>query len=340
MSAPIRRLEKLTINTIMPITRGQSSTRLPDPLSQADISPDPLEKSSSDDESSSDSDSGPLTSRADQVRDILSSLHNDILPSEFRQDIYDRIIATEKLRHINTSKSLEDCVMQDDPEATFFRLAAADTAMYECLCLARPAAVRALHFIQKLKRKMDYELDDFDALAGLPRTGGESSRSDHVRAEVGKIAKNLRDFVEIGRVDRRNRQHHERDYADCLLHVLCEVCNRDHHPSDLQPGGRRALRAGGGSGNLFQVLIGNAAGPTPDFALDALEELSEDVIAERVLQLSEVKRLLADHGAPQDFRRRVEHLTGTVDQATGPGPRSGQKRPASGNSRGKEKRLR
>ena len=305
MSAPLRRFGNLTIDTTMPTTRGQA-------YRSAQASPGAGSSSSSEDQASDNDGPGTLPVQppsaavsalqnisrtgeeipfpsmysAFRIRDILSTFSKeDEFPSEFRQDIWDKI---------QLPRTPADCVRQGDLEGTIFQLAAINKAVYESLNQAQPPHICQTHFKEKLDRELKKTLDTFDSLG--PRSGTKAQ----VLAAVKRCAANLRRLEQAGVQDQRDRQTNAQDLAGWLLNLLKEVCER-HNPTSAGPSGRLVMGS-----DLFQILIGQTSGSESMFVLDALDALPRDAVIQHSARVSEISQVLDSAGAVS-FKQRLDN---------------------------------
>ena len=267
--------------------------------------------------------------RAIEVRDILSTFDRRQFPSEFIKDkIFDRV------EYLEDPRPIEDCVEKEDLEATWFILGVNRSVMFWMLRELVPEERCAQYFAEKLKRRIDDEMEELDEL-GKEATAPPGPN----QPSVDDIAANLRTIVERVRLEQLERRHENADVAKHLVYLLHKICQRNSSGSrERSSGARRSLRGGG---NIFQILIGNAPTQVPHFALDALDVLPAHAIAEQGSGLDAVRELLIENGIRKDsiYLREFDRIRARPMPVVEPGETSsGRKRPAGGNERGEQKR--
>jgi hypothetical protein len=243
-----------------------------------------------------------LRGRAFQIRDILSTFSRNDFPSEhIKASIFDRIALLEE------PKPITDCVEKEDLVSTIFAMAVNNSAQYSILRHVFPEELCAQYFQQKLKRRIEVQIQDFDLL-DVTATGSNPPNQDHIQVQVRKIAAELNHIVTIIKDDRRNRWHGEAETATYLVSVMQAVCRRNYYPGG-RSGGRQGL-SGNRSSNLFQLLVGNASSREARFGLDALEVFSKKAIREQSEGLNVVRNLLVEQDAPQEYVRLFDEIIG------------------------------
>lgn len=363
MSPPTRQFGKLSINTQMPTTRRQalerSSGKAPDAehtssssgedVSNDEQAPRPsrsLTKSQASQSkgkeparaesiaSSTDTSPSPIMSRAYKIRDILSTFDADILPNDFRPDIF---------QGIELPRTPAVCLKQLDLEGTIFRLAVNDRAVYKSLNEAQPVQARAVGFFQKVRKHIRATFGAFDRYA----RDGSPPESSFPRPDpsVKDLGARLQHFVTIIQDGIHDRQPYgDERAAECLIYLLREVCNRNHDAFENATWRRRAPHEEDEDDrNLYQCLIGLVPTNTPLFALDTLGMLQSESLAtgDKSEQLNEIRGLLHRYQAPVAYRRALQGILDPLPGATSPtaGPQPGQKRPAAAPGRGGRKRT-
>ncbi|EAW11853.1 uncharacterized protein ACLA_006100 [Aspergillus clavatus NRRL 1] len=260
-------------------------------------------------------------SRSQKVRDIMSAFNAETLSDEFRLDL------VESADH---SRTPEQCVVQGDFEATIFRLALHDDAVYSSLCKAMPSgACAAIYFdkVQENSRRLLVEFDHYCQTGQLPE--------DQISIEVDDVVKQLRRNVNRIQQNIVSRAPHGSEGAAKALVILLEdICNRN---KDALDGNRWERVTFDGEDedqrNLYYQLIGRADETGEFFILETLEKIQPRALDQfgdrlgRILQKVEVNR------APKAYILRLSALVRTVESvsvSTG----SGQKRPATATSGG------
>ena len=362
MSSPSRRFEKLSIYTTMPTTRRQAQGRSSEKAPEPESSPSASDEDNSNEEqgassrrsrpgfqaspskgkqrrrhespgSSTETSPSPTMSRAYKTRDLLSTFDADVLPTEFRPDIFERI---------NHPRTPAECLKQLDLEGTIFQLAVNDGAVYKSLSKAQPVQARAAALFQKVSKHIRITLRAFDEYA---ENGTPPRVLPSPHPSVQDLGDRLQEFVDIIRNEVHERHPHGGERAaECVIFMLREVCNRNYDAFENNVWGRRAPRTEDADDrNLFQCLIGHPRAGSSPFALDVLKELPHAVLGTtaRREQLDEIRGLLHHHQAPVAYRRVLQEILDPPTGASGPtgGLQLGNKRPAAGTGRGGQKRM-
>ena len=362
MSPPTHRFGNLSINTQMPTTRRQAQERASGkaPVSES-ISSSSDEDGSNDEQaarltrsltksqatqskgkqparseseaSTTDTSPSPIMSRAIKTRDILSTFVEDVLPNDYRPDIFERI---------DHPRSPEQCVRQLDLEGTIFQLAVNDHAVYKSLSRAQPVKARAVGFFQKVRKQIREMLEAFDTYATTGAPPGPFLGSQPSVKDLGVRLQYFDNIIRDGVPERR--PHGTDRAAECLIYLLREVCNRNHDAFENATWRRKAPRGEDEDDrNLFQCLIGQVSTSTPLFTLDALKALPPDevVAGNKREQLDEIRGLLHRYQAPNAYRHALQSILDPLAGVSGPtaAPQPGRKRPAAGHGRGGQKRT-
>jgi hypothetical protein len=247
-----------------------------------------------------------LQDRAVQIRDILSTFSRNNFPSEHIQpNLFNRIALLDE------PKAIEDCI-GNDIVSTNFSLAVNNWAQYSILRHILPEEVCAQHFNQKLRRRINAQIEAYDALDAAARSVNPPDR-DHIRAQVGIIAAELNRITEIIQDDRAHRRQGEVKTATHLVYMMQEVCRRNY-----RPGGRSHGRhgfSGNRNSNLFQILFGNMPNCESRFGLDALKAFSKDAIMGQRAELNLLRELLVDNSTSQGYIKQFDEITGISEDA-------------------------
>ena len=242
-----------------------------------------------------------LQNRAVQIRDILSTFSRNNFPSEHVQpNLFDRIAL------FNEPKAIEDCIEIEDLVSTIFVLAVNNWAQYNILRRILPEKVCAQHFTQKLRRRIDAQIEAYDVLDDAARSVNPPDR-DHIQAQVGIIAAQLNHITTIIQDDRAHRRQGEVETATHLVYMMQAVCRRNYCPGDRSDG--RHESSGNRNSNLFQILFGNMPNCESTFGLDALKVFSKDAIMEQYAELNLLRALLVDNSTSQGYIKQFDEIT-------------------------------
>lgn len=286
----------------------------------------------------------------------MSAFDPVTLPEDFRLDLVE-----SEAQH----RTPEQCVVQGDFEATIFRLAVHDDAVYQSLCKAMPPGACAAIYFDKVQERSRKLLADFDRYC---RTGSAptATAAAAVPLDVNDVIEQLRDHV--ARIQRNivmRAPHGSEGAAKALVTLLEQICNRNTDPLEGNTWGLGSFHGEDeDERNLYYQLIGRmddegdvggggGGGDDDDdddesmgttmqqqrpgrgfFVLDALEMLpASDVlpfqgILRAILQRLEVNR------APRPYILKLSALIRR--EATTAAP----KRPAASSSAGATKRMR
>jgi hypothetical protein len=243
-----------------------------------------------------------LQNRAVQIRDILSTFSRNNFPSEHVQaNLFDRIA------FLDEPKAIEDCIGKEDIVSTIFLLAVNNWAQYNILRHILPEEVCAQHFQQKLRRRINAQIEAYDVLDAAARSVNPPDR-DHIQAQVGIIAAELNRITMIIQDDRAHRRQGEVETATHLVYMMQAVCRRNYRPGDRSDG--RHESSDNRNSNLFQILFGNMPNRESRFGLDALKVFSKDAIMEQYAELNLLRKLLVDNSTSQGYIRQFDEITG------------------------------
>lgn len=157
-------------------------------------------------------------SRPQNVRDIMSAYRPAVLPDEFRLDLLD---------DAGQTRTPEQCVVQGDFEATMFRLAVHDDAVYSSLCKAMPPGARAAIYFDKMQERTRRLLADFDRYSQTGQAAGAPTMD--VREVVDELGRNVHRIREniVARAP-----HGMEGAAKTLVTLLEDICNRNNDALD------------------------------------------------------------------------------------------------------------
>lgn len=273
--------------------------------------------------------------RTEKVRDVLSAFSTKVLPEDFRQDLAETTTQT---------RAAEQCVVQGDLEATIFRLAVHDDAVFGSLCKAMPAgACAAIYFdkIQEQIRRLFVDFDRYCATGDLP--AGSGSPSGGI-VEVDRVVEQLRRLVARIHANILTRAPHGTEgAAKVLVSILESIASRNRDALEGNSWNRTSFsNEDEDQRNLHHLLIGpDDMDLDPEeelFVLSALEALPSSDLIQFIPKLREAQRKIEVSRAPRVYLLRLGRLVRAAETAVSTG--SGQKRPAAGNSGGNSKRSR
>ncbi|EAU34768.1 predicted protein [Aspergillus terreus NIH2624] len=157
-------------------------------------------------------------SRPQNVRDIMSAYRPAVLPDEFRLDLLD---------DAGQTRTPEQCVVQGDFEATMFRLAVHDDAVYSSLCKAMPPGARAAIYFDKMQERTRRLLADFNRYSQTGQAAGAPTMN--VREVVDELGRNVHRIREntVARAP-----HGMEGAAKTLVTLLEDICNRNNDALD------------------------------------------------------------------------------------------------------------
>jgi hypothetical protein len=242
-----------------------------------------------------------LQNRAVQIRDILSTFSRNDFPSEhIRENLFDRVAI------LGEPKAIEDCIEKEDLVSTIFSLAVNNWAQYNILCHILPEERCAQDFEQKLRRRIDAQIEAYDNL-DVAASVNPPDR-DHIQTQVGIIAAKLNYITTIIQDDRAHRWHGEVKTATHLVYMMQAVCRRNYRPGDRSDG--RHESSGNCNSNLFQIIFGNTPDCESRFGLGALKVFSKDAIMEQRAELNLLRELLVDNSTSQSYIKQFDEIVG------------------------------
>jgi hypothetical protein len=218
------------------------------------------------------------------MRDILSTFDRNEFPLHHISEAVCRRVA-----FLEEPKAIADCLEQGDLKLTVFELAVNNLAQYDIFCQLLSEDRCAQFFEQKLRRRIEAQIATFDMLAKVDADGLSGSERDQLQSQIDGIAFELSDIVQAARLDRKRHLQGEREKAKHLVSLLREVCCRSR---------------------LFQALISNASSAGPGFGLDALGVLPNEAVMEQSDELADVRALLVQQGAPNQYLTQFDGLAG------------------------------
>jgi hypothetical protein len=268
------------------------------------------------------------------VRDIMSAFNKITLPEDFRTDLVETSA---------TPRTPEQCVVQGDFEATFFRLAVHDDNVYSSIRKAMPAgACAAIYFdkVQQHSRHLLQHFDEFRLTGRLPSGGGR--RRLQQTLEVSQVARELRQHVQKIRSNLAVRvPYGTKGAVEALITLLQDISARNIDAFENSPWGRVApLGEDADDRNLYEQLIGSSNANREDgeelFILDVLAEVPPSVLESYLSNLFEILDKVEINRAPSPFVLRLKALIQDAQSTV----TSRGKRPATAEAGGSQKRTR
>ncbi|KAJ5177695.1 uncharacterized protein N7500_000394 [Penicillium coprophilum] len=276
--------------------------------------------------------------RTEKVRDIFSAFSKRTLPEDARRDL------TETMEQARTP---EQCVVQGDFEATMFRLAVHDDAVFDSLCKAMPAGACAAIYFDKVQEQSRRLLDDFDRYCATGELPADPV-SPGLGIEVNDVVRQLQRSVSRIAVNMAARAPHGSEgAAEALVSLLESVVARNHDPLEGNPLGRQSFHGEDeDQRNLYHLLIGSVETDSETdarhFVLNALDALPPVDLHQCANRLRDILSKLEVNRAPKPYLLHLGSLIRVAESAAATAMGSGQKRPAAGNgnSGGYSKRTR
>ena len=236
------------------------------------------------------------------VRDIIASFDDRQLPSElFNSEYLDAITQAHADRP-------DWRTIHDSLGATLMQWCCHDKAGWVFINRLHSSTTRALLFSEKVERRLQEQIDNYDTLASK----GPVETASQVNAAVVSICQQLDLIVrEVGE-DIRARIGGQYNAARILLHTLELVCKRNVDLPTARRSGRRESEGSvqGTVPTLYRRLVGNA---THQFILNELESVQQRwprSLATRDAQttMRTIRGLLEENGAPNDYLTRFQAL--------------------------------
>lgn len=243
--------------------------------------------------------------RAAELRDILSSFVEKILPNEFQAPIFQNITGKRPapLRLKN-----EDWTISGNLPGTLLQWGSYDEQAWSFLKGLQSPDARAMVFLEKLKDRFQTCLDEYDELEG-------SISSATLRDEIYRIAGNLQYLSEAVYEDRKRREHWEVSTLKVALYALESLCKRTQTVIPISTGdsARRPSRRGVSVNDVGLSLFAAVTKPSSSqtsrpFLLDALELFSGAALKACHDQLVSIAGQLQSNNAADAYLRRFESL--------------------------------
>ncbi|PKX99691.1 hypothetical protein P168DRAFT_293971 [Aspergillus campestris IBT 28561] len=230
--------------------------------------------------------------RPQKVKDIITAFSATILPEDFRPDL------TDDPAHRRTP---EQCVVQGDFEATMFRLATHDDAVYSPIYFDK---------IQGQSRKLLADFDRYALTGHLPADDNNNTNPIDVRTVLHKIQLNVY-RIQSNIIARA--PHGTESASKALITLLEDICSRNKDALDGNRWGRTTFHGEDeDSRNLYHQLIGTAEETGRCFVLDALEHLPASALHQFRDRLMAVQRKAEVNRAPKAY---ILKLGGLVRRA-------------------------
>jgi hypothetical protein len=234
------------------------------------------------------------------IQDILSSFQRNVLPSEYRIDIFSVIHREQQAR-------ASEWTLPEDLEGSLAQRAAHDEQCFEVLQSLQPERDRSRLFHEKVARRLQDEFDKYQIL--------EEERTGEIRQQVLDISNSIWEIVEAAR--ERQETFDTPVSAGPIIKALLDVCESN---VDLA-GGTNRTRA-----SLFHLLIRDPQEGRETFMLDLLEWISTNHpthLRPQLNTLTLISGLLSTLNAPDHyqhtFNRIVEAVSRRVDTESPPG---------------------
>lgn len=265
-------------------------------------------------------------SRPQKVRDIMSAFSTVTLPEDFRLDLVEE--TTQQ------SRTPEQCVVQGDFEATMFRLAVHNDAVYTSLCKAMPSGACAAIYFDKVQEKTRKLLADFDryCLTGQAPADGTAT-TVQVSRVVNELQRNV-NRIQANVIARA--PHGTKGAAKTLITLLEDICNRDRDALDGNRWGQASFQGEDeDQRNLYHQLIGKADETREYFVLDTLEHIPPTDLHQFCGKMGSILHRNEVNRGPKSYILKLGALV-RVAESSG----SSQKRPATATTAGNSKRTR
>ncbi|KAJ5342413.1 hypothetical protein N7541_011537 [Penicillium brevicompactum] len=279
--------------------------------------------------------SGRGMTRTEKVRDIFSAFSKQTLPEEFRQDLNE---TTEQAR------TAEQCVVQGDFDATIFRLAVHDDAVFESLKKVMPPGACAAIYFDKMQARSRRLLSDFDQYCSTETPHTDPTSQDGYM-DVNEVALQLqRSVSRIAENIALRSPHGTEGAGETLVSLLEWVVARNNDPLEHNRFRDSFNGEDEDQRNLYHLLIGSIETDSETdarhFVLHALNALPPLDLYQFDQRLHDILRKLEVNRAPKQYLINLANLIRSANSAAAMG--SGQKRPAAGNgnSGGYSKRTR
>lgn len=248
--------------------------------------------------------SAQIRSRAVNIRDILSSFDRDVLPSEFKPQIFDELDRPSQAR-----PPVSQWTIQEDLSGTLLQWGVYNEETWEVLIQLQSPSTLARCFYEKLRRRFDHLFDEYDQLAEEP--------VGTTRANVERVARGFRDVVKAVSEDRSYRELGHEAIARRLLEAMIGICQRHvdivstaQTPVTPRRGTRRSTSTTEGPSNLYEALIKTEASDQAQglFMLDVLETFSGQVFQNLETECSKLASLLDVNNAAAEYTYRIGRL--------------------------------
>ncbi|KAL9109324.1 MAG: hypothetical protein Q9227_006079 [Pyrenula ochraceoflavens] len=245
----------------------------------------------------------PRAISAMRARDLLSTFHRNVLPT-------DHLIS--EYGNIDRPRVPEECNVPLDLEATIFRLSVNEPAVLEALERVQPPAACAEIFYDKLTRNISVAMNQYDNVVSEAATATGLCRNIlPVTLAIARTTSTIRDTVREIRGNLRLRKPYGRLPAlDRLLYILDAVLDRNLTFFTEVPG--LVPQEPLGKRNLWvSCALSERYRPPPPpappsqaqeqeterfFVLDALTEIPLKTLHTRIMELNRVRERVRDAG--------------------------------------------
>lgn len=272
-----------------------------------------------------------IPTRAVQVRDILSTFARSVLPSK---------CLVQEFANINRSRTPEECNVPLDLEATVFRLAVNDLAVFNALTRTQPPAARAEIFYSKVRRLAAEAIKKVDSYVAYgPSSITESSASRAHQSSTTFLAATARELQESVRYVSAGISVRAplglRSALECLLLILNEANARNYDMLlDITWERSTPLGEEDWQRNFWEWCLrdlaeseagsSRAAGKRPSdveamdeeeefFVLDTLMKLPAETLGEKAVQLRTMQERMENQDVDHDYLTRFQEV---IDKAT------------------------
>ena len=161
-------------------------------------------------------DEASITTRQSELCDILSSFQDSMLPDQFQQKYADGVPAT---------LSMQSCLVENDLQASLYRLAMRDSHVYRSLQRLVPGNTRAIRYYKKQEARAVRALqllDEYAQRGSLNPRDSIPQCARMLRAIVHEVYEDLQARRDRGSITQRAAEQS----AACLVRTVEEVVGR------------------------------------------------------------------------------------------------------------------
>ncbi len=235
--------------------------------------------------------------RKTDVQDILSSFSRDILPSEFKPELFRNIDEDQRLR------PPIEWTIPEDLEGSLMQWGIHDNDCYNFLRRTQPPSVRSVLFHQKIARRLKAEMEIYRDI------DWKRSPSD-LWQEVQEASVRLRTIVE--QAWSRQLQEGRVSSATPFIDLLREVCQDSLDRRTSHSGQSRQSNP---HISLFHILVAEAPPNHSPFMLEPLEWMARNSVGglgAHASALELINTQLASSDAPLPYRKKLQEI---IDRA-------------------------